>query len=83
MEVAALANVHNIRVCPHAGDLMQVHQHLVKAIPNSWYLEVIPDLVKDFFEHPVQLKNGVCISPTVPGASTDFTKKAFRKYKVA
>jgi L-alanine-DL-glutamate epimerase-like enolase superfamily enzyme len=83
MDVAAMANVHNIRVCPHAGDLMQVHQHLVKAIPNSWYLEVIPDLVEALFEYPVQLKNGVCISPMTPGASTEFARKAFRKYRVA
>jgi L-alanine-DL-glutamate epimerase-like enolase superfamily enzyme len=83
MEVAALANVHNIRVCPHAGDLMQVHQHLVKAIPNSWYLEVIPSLVDNLFERPVQLKRGVCISPMAPGASTEFARKAFRKYRVA
>jgi L-alanine-DL-glutamate epimerase-like enolase superfamily enzyme len=83
MDVAAMANVHNIRVCPHAGDLMQVHQHLVKAIPNSWYLEVIPSLVDGLFEQPVQLKQGVCISPLEPGASTEFAKKAFRKYRAA
>lgn len=82
MEVAALANVNNIRVCPHAGDLMQVHQHLVKAIPNSWYLEVIPSLVDGLFERPVQLRHGVCVSPTTPGASTEFNPKAFRKYRV-
>jgi L-alanine-DL-glutamate epimerase-like enolase superfamily enzyme len=83
MEVAAMANVHNMRVCPHAGDLMQVHQHLVKAIPNSWYLEVIPDLVQDLFADPVQLKQGVCVSPMAPGASTQFTAKAFDQYRVA
>jgi L-alanine-DL-glutamate epimerase-like enolase superfamily enzyme len=83
MEVAAMANVQNIRVCPHAGDLMQVHQHLVKAIPNSWYLEVIPSLVDGLFEYPVQLKQGVCISPLEPGASTEFARKAFRKYRIA
>ena len=42
LEVAALANAAGLRVCPHAGDLTQVHQHLVKAIPNHWLLEVIP-----------------------------------------
>jgi len=62
---------------------MQVHQHLVRTIPNSWYLEVIPSLVEGLFEHPVQLKQGVCISPLAPGASTEFARKAFRKYRVA
>ncbi|HEX4985074.1 MAG TPA: mandelate racemase/muconate lactonizing enzyme family protein [Burkholderiales bacterium] len=83
MEVAALAGVNNIRVCPHAGDLMQVHQHLVKAIPNSWYLEVIPTLADGLFAHPVRLKKGTCLSPRAPGASTEFTRKGFRKYRVA
>src|SRR3954471_3239077 len=83
MEVAAMANVQNIRVCPHAGDLMQVHQHLVKAIPNSWYLEVIPGLVDELFESPVQLNQGICISPLEPGATTQFIDKAFRKYRIA
>jgi L-alanine-DL-glutamate epimerase-like enolase superfamily enzyme len=83
MEVAAMATAHNLRVCPHAGDLMQVHQHLVKTIPNSWYLEVIPSLVDALFEYPVQLKQGVCLSPMAPGASTEFTKQAFREYRVA
>jgi len=83
MEVAAMANVHNLRVCPHAGDLMQVHQHLVKTIPNSWYLEVIPALVDALFEYPVQLRQGVCVSPMAPGASTEFTRQAFEKYRVA
>lgn len=82
MEVAALANVANLRVCPHAGDLMQVHQHLVKAIPNSWYLEVIPGLV-DVFEEPAQLRGGVCASPLAPGASSGFTIRAFETYRVA
>ncbi len=37
LEVAALAHAHGLRVCPHAGDLMQVHQHLVRAIPNAGF----------------------------------------------
>ena len=35
LEVAALANSFNLRVCPHAGDLTQVHQRMIKAIPNN------------------------------------------------
>lgn len=82
MDVAALANAHGLRVCPHAGDLMQVHQHLVKAIPNSWFLEVIPLWNVGPFKHQVQLKDGKCISPHEPGASTDFTAAAFEKFAV-
>jgi L-alanine-DL-glutamate epimerase-like enolase superfamily enzyme len=81
LEVAALANTANLRVCPHAGDLMQVHQHLVKAIPNHWLLEVIPIWEQGPFRHQIQLKDGKCLSPTEPGASTDFTDAAMAKFR--
>jgi len=82
MEVAAVANINGLRVCPHAGDLMQVHQHLVRAIPNSWYLEVIP-WTEGLFEDDIQLRNGVCVTPTAPGASTEFRKEFFEKFRVS
>ncbi|MBI2994480.1 MAG: mandelate racemase/muconate lactonizing enzyme family protein [Gammaproteobacteria bacterium] len=83
LEVAAMANAFNIRVCPHAGDLMQVHQHMVKAIPNHWLLEVIPIWEKGPFKHQIRLEDGKCVSPEAPGASTDFTAEAFEKYRVS
>jgi L-alanine-DL-glutamate epimerase-like enolase superfamily enzyme len=83
LEVAALANTANLRVCPHAGDLMQVHQHMVKAIPNHWLLEVIPIWQTSPFKTPVQLADGKCLTPTAPGASTDFTREAFERFRVA
>jgi L-alanine-DL-glutamate epimerase-like enolase superfamily enzyme len=83
LEVAALANSANLRVCPHAGDLMQVHQHMVRAIPNHWLLEVIPIWDDSPFEKPVRLAAGRCLTPTTAGASTDFTPQAFEKYRVA
>jgi L-alanine-DL-glutamate epimerase-like enolase superfamily enzyme len=82
LEVAALANAHGLRVCPHAGDLMQVHQHLVKAIPNSWLLEVIPFWKQGPFKHQVALRAGKCVTPLEPGASTDFTQAAFERFSV-
>lgn len=82
LEVAALANAFNLRVCPHAGDLMQVHQHLVKAIPNHWLLEVIPIWERGPFMHQVELADGHCRTPEAPGASTDFTQHALETYRV-
>jgi len=81
LEVAAMANAFDLRVCPHAGDLMQVHQHMVKVIPNCWFLEVIPIWETGPFAHQIQLENGYCHSPTEPGASTDFTDAAFRDFR--
>jgi hypothetical protein len=50
------------------------------AIP---FESLMPSLVDDIFEDPVQLKQGVCISPLDPGASTKFAMNAFGKYRVA
>jgi len=82
LEVAALANVHNLRVCPHCGDLMQVHQHLVRSIPNYWYLEVIPIWETGPFKDQIKLRDGVALTPWAPGASSDFTEEAFGTYRV-
>lgn len=84
LQVAALAEAANLRVCPHAGDVMQVHQHLVKVIPNHWLLEVIPiwDAAASPFKSPVDLRNGFCLSPEIPGASTDFKPEAFDRFGV-
>ena len=54
---------------------MQVHQHLVKVIPNHWLLEVIPIWERGPFKHQIRLKDGKCLTPTEPGASTDFTRR--------
>ena len=82
LEVAAMANTFNIRVCPHAGDLMQVHQHLIKVIPNNWMLEVIPIWERGPFRHQVRLQDGKCLAPTEPGASTDFTLEAVDQFSI-
>ena len=83
LEVAAMANAFNLRVCPHAGDLMQVHQHIVKVIPNHWLLEVIPIWEQGPFKHQIRLKDGKCLTPTEPGASTEFTSRAFEQFRVS
>jgi L-alanine-DL-glutamate epimerase-like enolase superfamily enzyme len=82
LEVAALANAHGIRVCPHCGDLMQVHQHLVRAIANHWLLEVIPLWELGPFKHQIRIEHGMCLTPTEPGASSDMTARAFEQYRV-
>lgn len=83
LNVAAMAAVANIRVCPHAGDLMQVHQHLVKCIPNNWFLEVIPLWSKGPFKSQIELADGFFRTPTQAGASTEFTEEAFIQYQTA
>ncbi|MBW2063035.1 MAG: mandelate racemase/muconate lactonizing enzyme family protein [Deltaproteobacteria bacterium] len=82
MEVAAMANVNNIRVCPHAGDLGQVHQHLIRAIPNSWFLEGGGWWTR-MFKDQVEIKEGMNLTPLNPGASTEFDEEYFEKNRVS
>jgi L-alanine-DL-glutamate epimerase-like enolase superfamily enzyme len=82
LEVAAVAKAHGLRVCPHCGDLMQVHQHLVRAIENRWMLEVIPMWKRGPFQHQIEIRDGTCVTPLEPGASTDMTREAFERFRV-
>jgi len=81
MAVASLADSHNLPISPHAGDLMQVHQHLVCAVPNALFLEYIPWGLELFVE-PVVVKQGYLQAPQVPGASTDIKEEMIERYRV-
>jgi L-alanine-DL-glutamate epimerase-like enolase superfamily enzyme len=81
MTIAALADAHNLPISPHAGDLMQVHQHLVCACPNALFLEYIPWAL-DLFVNPVVVKDGYLQAPRSPGASTDLKEETIREFRV-
>lgn len=83
LEVASLADAAGLRVCPHCGDLSQVHQHLMRAIPNGWMLEVIPLWPRGPFVDQVRIEDGLCALPTAPGAATAFEPAAFERYREA
>ena len=76
-----MAECHNLAVSPHAGDAMQVHQHLLLSIPNALFLEYIPWAL-DLFVDPVVVKNGILQPPQKPGASTEMKKEMIMKYRV-
>jgi len=81
MTVAALADSFNLKISPHAGDLMQVHQHLVCAAPNALFLEYIPWAL-DLFVNPVTVRDGFLQAPEVPGAATDIKPEMIAKFRV-
>lgn len=75
LTISLLARKFGVPVAPHAGDMGQVHQHLVLfnhialGHPAS-FLEYIPHL-KDRFVHPARVSGGVYKAPEVPGAGCD------------
>ncbi len=75
LAVTLLATQYDVLVVPHAGDMGQMHQHLVLfnhiAIGHEKrFLEHIPHL-REHFVHPAVVAGGVYQTPEVPGCGTD------------
>lgn len=73
--VSLLSRKYGVPVVPHVGDMGQLHQHLVLFNHISLgheplFLEHIPHL-QEHFVHPVQIKEGVYLTPQEPGSSCD------------
>jgi L-alanine-DL-glutamate epimerase-like enolase superfamily enzyme len=81
LRVANAAQSAARAVIPHAGDMMQVHQHLVAAVSQArqpmieylpWGLEV--------FENPVQIEKGTITLPSRAGASSTISREARHRW---
>jgi L-alanine-DL-glutamate epimerase-like enolase superfamily enzyme len=77
IQVADLAHAHRLPVVPHAGEMSQVHVHLSYWHPASPILEYIP-WIKDHFEEPIRVEDGIYALPQMPGASTTPLPSSFR-----
>ncbi|MEM8980687.1 MAG: mandelate racemase/muconate lactonizing enzyme family protein [Pseudomonadota bacterium] len=73
MKVAAMAEAHNVSVCPHF--LMELHVSLVCAIPNAPWLEYIPQL-SDLTASPMEMKDGRAYASKTPGLGIDWDLEA-------
>lgn len=84
MQIAAEAANDGLWVVPHAGDMMQVHQHLAAATfaAKPAMIEYIPWTL-DAYVHPCTVERGKIILPTSPGASTKIRPDAREKWQVA
>lgn len=77
LRVAHLAQGHGRWVCPHAGDMCQIHQHLVAGIgaDTPAMIEYLP-WAREIFVEPIDVRNGVCHLPETPGASSEIRSDA-------
>ena len=64
LKVAHLAEAYNVAVCPHF--LMELHVALCCAIPNSRWLEYIPQL-DDLTTEPMRIRDGHAEPSDAPG----------------
>lgn len=83
LQVAQHAAAHGLRVAPHAGDMMQVHQHLVGTVltESPSLVEFIP-WTQDAFEHRSVVRDGFLERSQHPGASTAIRAEARRDWQI-
>ncbi len=83
LQVAAEAGAHGLWVVPHAGDMMQVHQHLVASTlaPTPAMIEYIPWTL-EVYEYPCIVERGTVRLPPEPGASTRVRADARERWAI-
>jgi L-alanine-DL-glutamate epimerase-like enolase superfamily enzyme len=83
LQVAAHASARGLRVAPHAGDMMQVHQHLVGTTISDVppLIEFIPWTQDAFVERSV-VSDGLLQRPQQPGASTAIDASARIRWQI-
>lgn len=71
LKVAHLAEAYNVTVCPHF--LMELHVSLCCAVPNSGYLEHIPQL-RAVTSREIEVVDGHALPPTTAGLGIDWDR---------
>nr|WP_239579114.1 mandelate racemase/muconate lactonizing enzyme family protein [Microlunatus panaciterrae] len=79
LKVAHLADAYNVKVAPHF--LMELHVSLACAIPNSLYVEHIPQLTAVTGDQ-MQVRDGMAVAPSSPGLGVDWDRAALEAYQV-
>jgi L-alanine-DL-glutamate epimerase-like enolase superfamily enzyme len=79
LKVAHLAEAHNVVVCPHF--LMELHVSLCCAVPNSRYLEHIPQL-RAITRREIEVAGGHALAPAAPGLGIEWDRDAIDNRRV-
>ncbi|MCX5317024.1 mandelate racemase/muconate lactonizing enzyme family protein [Streptomyces sp. NBC_00154] len=80
LKVAHLAEAHNVAVCPHF--LMELHVSLCAAVPNSRYLEHIPQL-RAITKAGIEIVDGQALAPSSVGLGIDWDLDAIDDLRTA
>ncbi|GAA2512325.1 mandelate racemase/muconate lactonizing enzyme family protein [Winogradskya humida] len=79
LKVAHLAETANVTVCPHF--LMELHVSLCCAVPNSRYLEHIPQL-RAITHDEIEVADGYALAPATPGLGISWDRDAIDDRRV-
>jgi L-alanine-DL-glutamate epimerase-like enolase superfamily enzyme len=82
LQAADLAMAYRLPVVGHAGDMMQINQHISLAHPACEMLEYIPWL-RVCFEEPATVEGGYVRIPQMPGAGTTLKSDAIERFGVS
>jgi L-alanine-DL-glutamate epimerase-like enolase superfamily enzyme len=80
MQVAKMAQAHNLPVTSHG--VHDLHVHLLAAAPNGIYLEVHGFSLDRFIAQPLQIENGEAVAPERPGHGVNFNWQALAEHEV-
>lgn len=79
MKVAGMAEAFDLPVVSHL--VLEIHVHLVAAIPNGLTVEYMPWTLP-LFEDTAALDGGQLVVPTKPGLGLAFDRAAIKRYAV-
>ena len=84
LRIAHLAQGLGRWVCPHAGDMCQVHQHLVGGVgaDTPAMIEYLP-WAREIFVEPIVVRDGILTLPETPGASSAIRPDARERFGAA
>lgn len=80
LKVAHAAETFNLKVAPHF--LMELHVSLAAAVPNSLYVEHIPQL-RTLTRTQLEIRDGMAIAPEAAGLGIDWDFDAIENGRVA
>ena len=79
LKIAHLAEAFNVKIAPHF--LMELHVSLAAAVPNSLYVEYIPQL-RQITRSEIEISNGSAIAPSIAGIGIDWDREALESLHV-
>ena len=80
LQVARLAEAHNLPVTSHG--VHDLHVHLLAAVPNASFLEVHGFSLQRFLNEPLEICDGCAVAPSRPGHGVEFDWDLLGKYQV-
>jgi L-alanine-DL-glutamate epimerase-like enolase superfamily enzyme len=79
LEVAHLAEAHNLPVTTHG--VHDLHVHLLAAVPNASYLEAHGFGLEAYIREPLAIEDGWALAPDRPGHGVQFDRDKLEEHR--